>query len=58
MAKIKIEDLPKDIEMTPEEIKKVMGGVLPIPRPTPYQPYQIRPSWRPRVFTATPIEIP
>lgn len=32
MGKIKIEDLPQDIEMTDNELKKVFGGALALNR--------------------------
>ena len=39
MAKIKIDDLPEDKKISKEEIKRVMGGVVPGPLPYPlYDP--------------------
>jgi len=28
MARIKIEDLPEDMNLSPDEMKKVMGGIV------------------------------
>ena len=33
MARVKIKDLPKDTKISKEEMRKVMGGTLPIPLP-------------------------
>jgi hypothetical protein len=33
MGRIEIEDLPKDHEISKEEMKKVLGGALPVPTP-------------------------
>ena len=35
MGRIKIEDLPKDVEISKEEMRKVIGGSLPVPMPYP-----------------------
>jgi len=38
MARIKIKDLPKDIQISQQEMKNVLGGVNPIPSPRPIRP--------------------
>ena len=35
MARIKIKDLPKDVRVSQQEMKNVLGGVNPIPSPRP-----------------------
>ena len=49
MAKIKIEDLAKDVKISEEEMKKILGGVSPVPipyQPSWYSPIRISPSYR------------
>lgn len=56
MAKIKIKDLPKDEKISEEEMRKVMGGDLPIPIQRVSSFYSI--DLRRQYTFATPIEIP
>lgn len=39
MARIKINDLPKDQKISKEEMKFIMGGINPQPSPMPIPPY-------------------
>lgn len=41
MARIKIKDLPKDQKISREELKKVIGGLLPISSKFPGGPLQL-----------------
>jgi hypothetical protein len=45
--RIKIEDLPKDMKITPEEMKKILGGIDTVPLPeSPIHNYSLIPIWR------------
>jgi hypothetical protein len=43
--RIKIEDLPKDMKITPEEMRKVLGGIDTVPLPE-MPIYSYIPIWK------------
>ena len=40
MTRIRIQDLPKDVKISRDEMGKVMGGVIMVPLPVPETPFR------------------